>query len=481
MSEENPLLAQLPIFKDIQELARMLSHNPYSKINRNNLDLSSAKLWLQDEYKPYVPTSKTLMASYDILSLIRASYHRRDPTNPDNLQKRIQLLQLGEQNKHKVIPSSFGHSSSLIIKGITGMGKSRLIERTLKLLPDVIEHSENSSAGWICQTQIVSLYVELSHDGTRGGFLDATLMELDRKLGTNHSIEVPKKFRTIDKQINKLIAILHANYVGVLVVDEIQKRKIVTSYQAELMQLFLLSILNSGIPVILCGNPLGFSWVENFSQDVRRLTANPPVELHPLWDNDQSTLKDWARIASVIQELNVLPKPIKSHEFDEILHHLSGGIPGFALTLWRHAQNQCLVNSKKNITKNDLIRAYTSDSFAKLYPIAKGFSDQNFELFKKEEDIPWKYYQKLWLKKKVDTSKAQEDDYSSTNKIVVVKKPIRKRSEKSKKKAAKTRKINQELKRKLLFESLDEDDYRINTQEINLEGLDDMEKKYPQK
>ena len=76
-----------------------------------------------------------------------------------------------------------------------------------------------------------------------------------------------------------IILVQHA--VGVLIIEEIQARNFSMSPNREEMLLFILRVLNFGVPVVLVGNPLGFVGLDEFSQDINRLTENEPIHLMP--------------------------------------------------------------------------------------------------------------------------------------------------------------------------------------------------------
>ena len=73
---------------------------------------------------------------------------------------------------------------------------------------------------------------------------------------------------------------LVAHYTGILFLEEGQLRNLVLSGQANLMQDFLLMLMNSGIPIVFLGNEAAFNWI-TYSQDSNRLYTTPSEHFMP--------------------------------------------------------------------------------------------------------------------------------------------------------------------------------------------------------
>ncbi len=269
------------------------------------------------------------------------------------------------------------------------------------------------------------------------------------------------------------IRLLHVYFTGILIIDEIQVRNIIESAQSKVMQLFLLSIINAGIPVILMGNPLGFKWINKFSQDVRRLYSIAPVILDPY----PSPLGDdeWKTIYRGIKSYYVLEKyPKNDDKMCHLLWAVSGGIPGIAMTIWRAAQRIRLFDSEGGeLQEQDLSDAFNLEGFDELRMIANGFSTQNPIILKHFSDIPWREYGKKWGK-----SDGYDEITSDESEIYIEKMSTKRKriSERSKLKAKNTREKNKQKKRDQVKTQLTNDDLRNQSsglQAVLLDGLMD--------
>ncbi len=458
----NPLLDAIPENRSFGEYYDWLRYDPLDNIDTSTLGEIEKYDYLVDQAMPFEPTAQSLRIAATIIGMIRSSYRERNPCTAESKRRHVGLLHM-MQKKLKEVPSSlYGQALTLVIKGITGTGKTVLVNLLLENLQQVIEHSKNKSAGWEKSIQITYLKVPMSHDGTRGGFLMNVIMAIDELLNTNYVKEIARTRLTIEQKLVQVISLLHSLYVGVLVIEEIQEENMVTSPQAPLMQKFLLSLLNSGIPIVFVGNPAGFDWIEGFSQGLRRLNVVPAEYIHPC-DKGSS---DWDSVVLGIKQYYVLDVDLPDEKkLSEKLFLYSGGIPDLALMLWRRAQRLILLNEMPDGQTDDLLvalnAAYLSTDYDDLRPMAKGFSTKKYNMLRGFKDIPWQYYKNKWG----DTDDEDQMGNSQTtveDEKAAKRKPRnnRKCSDKSKFKAQQTRARNRLEKNQLLAETLDPEDLR---------------------
>ena len=280
--ERNPLLEKLPTFDDLGRLADAIRFHPLAGLDMNALTVMQRISLLVMEKFPFEPTEQSISAAITMIGMLFGSLQARNPLRAETRRELWTYLDAAASGATTLPISTIATFSAYALKGITGTGKSVLVHMVRQLFPEKIVHSPCAEAGWTQMVHLVHLYVKLSHDGTRGGFLTGILLEMDRVLGTDYAVTLRRRHRTVEGLSVATVAQLHAHYLGILFVDEGQMRNLIESGQAELMQMFLLMILNSGIPVVFMGNPLAYEWLATFSQDLRRLHEKPPAFLHPI-------------------------------------------------------------------------------------------------------------------------------------------------------------------------------------------------------
>lgn len=478
----NPLLRHIHFPETVEELIKSIRFTGLEGVDINSLSLMERFEYLRGEAAPYEPTINGINLVTTLQSMIRSSYRARNPILIEN--KRRWFSSSGDvKNTHRkpLVKLPVAQTNGLLTTGIPGLGKTQAIARYLSTLPQVIAHDEETEAGWISQTQVVFLHVGMSHDGSRSGFLEAILLEIDSVLDTSFAEEY-RKLRRVDLIAVHVIQCLKQHFLGILVIDEIQEKNLIKSGKASEMQTFLLALINSGLPTVLVGNPAGFNWLDGFAQGEQRTDERGNFTFHPCGALDDDTANNWEAVFKGISSYYVLPSPVGDlQSCSSALLELSGGIPRLALSLWRKAQDQALVQSKDCIMAAGLYEAYNSLEFSASARIqAQGFHTRNPKILETYRDMNSAYYMEIWK------NGVNEGDCSDNgNDIGVVTKSNglpsggqRMRSEKSKYEAAKTRQNNKEEKREQLAKTLTQEDLRNKgVTSVVLDGLSQCESK----
>jgi|GEM_PF-906615 len=482
-NETNVLLKELPRFRDPSVLKESLRYTPIDHNRVRNLDLGEKMELLSTDKHAFEPTPQTLKVALTIIAMIRGGYRSRNPDNPKFRRKLREYLSDHSASAVEVWSSGFPHRSAFVIKGITATGKSLTVKRTLSLLPVALVHNRSELNGDFSRvTQVIWVYVEMPDEGSRGGLIDAILADIDDALETSYLVDYNKNYRTVDRRAAALVRLLHTHWVGILVIDELQARKIGESSQSAAMQMFLLSIINSGIPVVLMGNPMGFEWIDNFSQDVTRAYEVPPAIFHPCLYGPESD--EWCRLYECIKRHYVLNRfPENDVDISKTLWYLSGGIQGYAMSLWKSAQEMRLtkMSGSGQMVKDDLIKVYQAEGFDKKRQIAQAFATQNHILLQQFSDIPCQDYGKLWgkigLNQNISTGEMSPDQSVVQDIDKRTRSPTgKKMSEPSKLKSRQTRKRNKDKKRQQIRKGLSSEDLRGKAdgiQSVLLNGLAD--------
>ena len=347
-------------------------------------------------------TATLLRTALTIMGMHRSSLEARNPYEPVNRAWVMKMIESAQRGVLYTGGAPAPGACALVVKGITGTRKSITVKRVLKMLgPQVIHHGPDDDARWKQATQLNYLYVAISHDGSRGGLLSSILLAVDAALGTDYSVKLPKQYPSIEKLVGAVIALLHSNYIGVLVIDEIQLLNMYLADQATLMQLLLLNLLNSGIPTVLVGNPLGFIGLAELSQDASRLVERPQVYFHPCGAVGPAEDDEWDEVWPGIRGFYVLDEPPSDEEAcKQCVKRCSGGIPRLGLALWTNTQASALLDDRSSIGAQDLVAEFQKEDFDALRGVCEGFSNKDplALLPWRGIDIPVDYYARVWGK-----------------------------------------------------------------------------------
>lgn len=478
----NPLLEGIPNFTDTDSFLKHLSFSPLAGLDVTKLNLMDRYTLLVCEKTPLCPTTTSLRAAMTWYGMLRGGLQVR---NPELLEAR--KLYWNVLNSIATDVATWPRSPTQgiavqVVKGPTGTAKTVTARRFCAMLGrQRIDHGPRPEAGWNEMRQLVYLYTDLSHDGTRGGFLMALLMQIDRVLETNYSIELPKRHKTIERIAIATVGRLIAHFTGILFIDEGQMRNLMLSDQADLMQMFLLALMNSGIPLVFIGNDRAFDWID-YSQDLTRLNVVPSEYFHPVGAIDNADVEeDWNSLYRGVTEYYVLDNPpVDPAQCNVVLRQCSGGVHRLALTLWTSAQSNVLEAGGNSLRSDDILAVYNDTKFDDLRPLAAGFSKRLPELLLLYPDVGARHYARCWGKPLEtiaestlggDHAKASAARSSATRKNAAS-------SGKSRLKAEQTRKKNKQIARDQLNKTLSPDDMRREgIKKVMLQGLEAARKR----
>jgi hypothetical protein len=109
--------------------------------------------------------------------------------------------------------------------------------------------------------QIVWLRIDMN----TGAVIKALLLDILEKIDdlpmgeTNYAAQNSRSGIGVEKIINNTIRALKTHFCGMILLDEIQRLNFGQKNASERVPNFLLKLLNTGIPVVLVGNPLGLT------------------------------------------------------------------------------------------------------------------------------------------------------------------------------------------------------------------------------
>lgn len=471
---ENPLLRNLPNWSSIREIAARLRNDPLDGLDVAALSPIERHELLMGDKMPLHPTRRSLQCAMSIMGMHRCSLRARNPAIADGRRSVEKVIAAATSKVDFLRAPPMPGASLLVLKGMSGTAKSATAKLTLMRLlgSQVIRHGREPESLFVEATQINWLFVSMSHDGSRGGLLTAILLQIDQALGTTHATDLRRTFRSIESLAGAVIALLHTYYTGVLVIDEMQLLNIVENQHAELMQLFLLSLANSGIPLVLIGNPFGFTWLSQHSQNLTRLLERPQFFFHPCGALDDDD--EWPSVSTGVVKYYLLEDPAQDlDQCKAALRLRSGGIARLALALWCNAQASALFDGRRSINASDVDAAYADDSFELARPLVDGFAlrDPSLLLPWRYVDIPVDLYAKHWGKP-LDTPSAPSVPGTPTAPTAAKR---RSTSAAAKLKAAETRESNRQRERDRLANSLTVDDMRMEgLKQHGLASLDDL-------
>lgn len=367
----NPLIEALPPYIPFEFLPLKLQHYPLASFTRwPRIRPVFREPLLEQCSQHFAPFQPILEPAAGIQLLLRRASSLLNPLNADQLRRVNQVSVAQSLADIRRVPLLEGGGG--LIDGITGLGKTALVRRTLSLIApeQVIQHEPSPTAGWLRLTQCVYLHVDHASNGTRGALLRRILIALDEKLGTTYADQYGPR-TNLDVLLTMVCKYLVLHRVALLVIDEKQELNFDQSpWQLEFI-LFYLSLMNLGISVLLVGNPAAFYHLEEYSQVMRRFSMGGKTSLVPAssqqegWWCDDFVPRE--RKFCVVEQCSVDDATRAQLEFEA-----SGGIPGLYQRYHVETQRSALRRGGETaeLTLEDFIAAKASPRYKELAKIA---------------------------------------------------------------------------------------------------------------
>ncbi|MDG2647403.1 ATP-binding protein [Vibrio parahaemolyticus] len=272
---------------------------------------------------------------------IEAGYRKRNPLLPDHQR----LLAAIERDKDSPLKAQhinrlnlFGGSFSYLLCGLSGRGKSSMVEMALKHIDQVIEHEYYSQPNQeplpFRFTQLTYIYVE--HHDRRGqkALLLSILEAIDEVTDERYAYE--NRNSSVKELMNGVRKAIVVHGIATIIIDEAQnfasspkELKIGTNEKTSMK--FVEELFNTiGASLIFVGT---FSTLELFSKEmtITRRTIRCGLMALTSCSVDSSF---WKRLCREILRTELLASNGDDHYLlRQHLHYLSAGIPAIAVSL----------------------------------------------------------------------------------------------------------------------------------------------------
>ena len=239
------------------------------------------------------------------------------------------------------------------ILGVPGIGKTVTVQRSLGLLPQVIEHTEYQGHPFFCK-QVLYLRVECPSDCSIKTLAFNILAALDRAIASDYlnrlTLMKSISVSAIATQV-KILCMTH--HVGLILVDEIQNAVLTARKNRQVKPLikFLVELTNdTGTATYFVGTPeaeelfISQEHLKRRTRGIRLLPLKPDGAyrsfLEQLWP----------------YQLTPSSAPLTEKIANKLYDH-SAGIPAYIVKIFREAQVQALLNGDGCISERMIQRA----------------------------------------------------------------------------------------------------------------------------
>lgn len=349
----NPLIEALPpMGRTNEEMLQAMMRKPSFDPKERLLPAYVRREMVYRLTELFVP----MPVHYDLLEelsiCVRRSYAWRNPLSAETQAYLHHPSASSVEGKFLSIRAA--SSFLMLVKGVSGNGKSKGIEACLRALgPQVIRHRSYHGV-LMHETQLVWLKVSCPEDRSLKTLCLSILRAADAALGQRKHA-TPERLDprvSAGALVDAVFACLANEHVGVLAVDELQNIFASKGTAAVEMLNFLLRLKDeSGVCQVLCGTYASLQLLGQKFRLARRI-AGGEVELTLPADSEDA---DWQSLARILWHFQWLAKPLPyREEYGEILFDLTRGVRGVAVWLFILAQADAIRSSSDSITGNDL-------------------------------------------------------------------------------------------------------------------------------
>lgn len=378
----HPLIEALPPIYSEEEAEQLLGYNPGYEESERLLAPELRLHLIANAIRFIHPFTNYLELEQRISRMLRAGYVGRNP-----LQVGFQL-----KNRHKVNSLKLGvtaplpdaASRGLSIIGISGMGKTTLIQSVFSLYDQIINHSSYHNHPFTFR-QIVWMKLECPQGSLLSGLCKSFFKEVDRLLDTNtYQRYVRDGRRRVEDLLLDMAGVATRHCIGTLIIDEIQNlREAKGAHAAELLN-FLVRLDNElGIPVILVGTPKALPVLTGEFRRARRAAGQGDFP----WDRMQEDDEEWKIFTEALWKYQYVKTPCPlTEELRNCLYYESQGITDLAVKAYMLAQIEGITCGKEVVGKEEL-ESVAQNGLCFVQPYLHALRTNNLEAIKQYGDI----------------------------------------------------------------------------------------------
>jgi hypothetical protein len=352
----NPLIEALPGFKTGLQMLPHFGRKPLFDKAERTLPAAHRMLCVGrlNAYFLMMTTHAEILEQIGLL--IHSGYVHRNPVRPEFKRSLVHFYRQSMEGKIQPIETSGPSTApSFSLFGVSGVGKSTVLERALSFYPQALSHVEHGIL------QLVWLKVDCPMDGSLKQLLWSIIAKIDATLGTTHAKRISRT-TTIDKLILDVAKISAQHNLGVLVVDEIQHLLAAPGIGPAKMLNFFVTFANEvKVPFVVLGTPKAKQFLDKLFREARRLSDHGSTTWDRMVPNEE-----WDFFLEALWKYQWLQKAEGlSPELSNAMYAQTQGINALVVRLFQLVQLQAIRNKSERITVS-LINRVAKEKFALL-------------------------------------------------------------------------------------------------------------------
>ncbi|WP_270567735.1 ATP-binding protein [Clostridium beijerinckii] len=367
----NPFIQALPIIRDKEEIVTILSQN--LKISKKELELDEYVRihMLQRIYKGVFQVLPIHIKVFNMIdTLMRQGYIDRNPFNPEYIRH---INKLGNKLINKdfsmSVNSNFITTASCgLLIGFSGMGKTRIVNKVLEKIPQLIYHNSYSNTDFNA-IQVTWIKLEAPHNSSLKALSLNFIMKIDELIGSRNMERYAVKNLSVDAMLPIMGQLANNINLGLLVIDELQHLNKNTS---QIMNYFVALMNTFGVPILLIGTPACYDMLTGELRIARRVTGSGEI----IWNNMQNDKEFRLFINGIWKNQYVRNKTKLDEEMINLFYEKTQGISDLVVKLFVNTQKVAIERNIETITK-DLVEKVWAKEFKLLSPMIGSIQTKN--------------------------------------------------------------------------------------------------------
>ena len=404
--QNHPLVEALRPLGEKEEVFNRMRLRPVYEEQHRHYTREERLLLLGHGRRFFEPLSMNFNLAGRFDSMLRHGYVGRNPLCLGSFREAREKLEQTIQNPlGRDLPLDFNQGLTMI--GISGIGKSRALERVSALYPQVIQHHSYRGHRFTW-TQLIWLKLDCPPDGSIIGLCTNFFLQIDRILGTNYFQNYGIRNRPSQPAMVAYMNTVAFNHsLGVLIIDEIQNLR--RKRDPEMLDFFIQLDNEIGVPIILVGTPAA---EEILGGDLRRARrASGQGEMR--WSRMQNDVEWKYFLESLWCYQYVQKQSDPSDELVQTLYYESQGITDLAIRLYFFAQRYAIVTGEECITR-ETIQTAARLGLHSVQRFLRDIRDNNIKKIKAHGDRPFSDIERDFQQAANELAKRLEEDRSLT-------------------------------------------------------------------
>ncbi len=378
----NPLIEALPAILSEHEAMVALSCYPPHREDDRQAPAHIRYHMVQSALRFFAPLPVHINLEQRISRLLRGGYEARNPMHPGYWSEAISRVGSISSSNPLPLHAVTRDPSGMTIIGMSGVGKTTGVDRSLVLCPQVIHHNHYGGRNFT-MSQIVWLKLACPFDGSIKGLCINFFQAVDDILGTNYYASYTHSRGTVDEMLPRMARVASLHCLGVLIIDEIQHLSQARSGGSERMLNFFVQLINTiGLPVILIGTYGAMEVLSREFRQIRRGCGQGDLVWERMKNDDV-----WAIFVETLwhyqytRTITPLTRELRNTLYDECQ-----GITDFAKKLYLLAQVHAIATGIETVTPA-VIRSVAAESLRTARPVLDALRTGNIRVLSTLSDV----------------------------------------------------------------------------------------------